>query len=177
MIFALLISWELCVKGYAASIRSNEEGGHGGNFLCLTDMPNGLDTSVTSTSSSYGAIWGVNYEFTSTDPNSDLDESGVPCALCQIQSRNSFMIPGTDTCPANANTEYVGNVMSGTGMSAPEATTQYICVSEKRETSGVSNHSNDGSRLGLVRANCLGGYLPCAVYPDLATLPCVVCSN
>ena len=172
-----ILSRGLCFKGYVASVRSDEDGGHGGNFLCLTNTPNGLDTTGR-TGISYGTIWGANYEYPSADPEFGLDEFGVPCALCQIQSRNSFMIPGTDTCSANTNTEYVGNLMSGSNFRAPERTTQYICVSKERQTTGISSAgSNDGSRLGLVQSNCLGGYLPCAVYPDLAILPCVVCSN
>ena len=161
-------------------MRNNEDKGHGGNFLCLTNAPTGLDTSPDEFNSAYGQIWGAHYEFPSSNSNRPLDEFGVPCALCQAKSRNSFMIPGTNTCPTSTNTEYVGKVMSGASFSAPELTTEYICVNEPLGDTGIVNDASDdldGSRLGFVQSNCLGGYLPCNLYPNHAFLPCVVCSN
>ncbi len=101
----------------------------------------------------------------------------LECAVCQIPSTSSIMIPGRKDCSGNHGNwrmEYSGYLMAG----APshKAASEYLCMDgtpdfQKRITSWSYK-----SLLYAVYSKC-NGATPCPPYVEGREMTCVVCSR
>ena len=162
-----------------ASIKFDEDGS-GANHRCLPRDPE-FDAVVPGIQDSRGKIWGAQFEKLPSDPQSNLDDRTVTCAVCRVTgARNFVRIQGTKTCPDGWRTEYMGYLGSGNNARRSEATTEYVCIDENPEVNmETGGRRDDGTRLGRVEAICRdrAGSLPCDKYPNGNELTCVVCSK
>ena len=101
---------ELLYKGKAAGSHFTQSGG-GANYICLPDQPEFLSyTPGVYEYQSY--IYGAGYE-TYNGPLSPHYEHNVPCVVCYVSTRVSYlMIPAKITCPKTWTTEYQGYLMA-----------------------------------------------------------------
>ena len=92
---------------------SFDQTGSGANFICLPDEPEFLQyTHGISQYLSY--IYGAEYEiFNNNGPLAPLYDHNVPCVVCYVSTRISYlMIPAKTTCTKIWTREYQGYLMS-----------------------------------------------------------------
>ena len=160
---------ELVYEGLAASSYYSHSGG-GANYLCTTEEPQYLSSTVPS---SYSYLYGVEYR----GPvfGHSLNDDNVPCAVCYSSQRSSkLMIPGRITCPQSWTEEYQGYLM--TGHYNHERNVVYECVDEGAEAVPGEQASTIGAFFYHVGATCEKG-LPCPPYVTNRAITCVVCTK
>ena len=163
---------ELLYKGGAAGGGHHEYGG-GANYICLPNEPEFLSyTPGMSDSQSY--IYGTEYQ-TQAGPLSPLKDHNVPCVVCYVSTRVSYlMIPAKTTCPETWSTEYQGYLMAE--RHDLKQNTGYECVDKDAESiPGSSGAQTHGALFYHVQAQCSG--LLCPPYDNEKELACVVCTK
>ena len=103
---------ELLYKGKAAG-SSHDHSGGGANYICLPDEPEFL-SYIPGTSQWQSYIHGTEYEaYDNSGPLKQLHNHNVPCAVCYVSTRVSYlMLPAKITCPEAWTTEYQGYLMA-----------------------------------------------------------------
>ena len=166
---------ELLYKGKAAGSHYSESGG-GANYICLPDEPEFLSyTPGESNQQSY--IYGAEYQSNeggSNGPLASLHDHNVPCVVCYVSTRVSYlMIPAKISCPKTWTTEYQGYLMSE--RYDHKSNTVYECVDKDAESIPGSVANTDGALFYHIQAKCNG--LLCPPYDKEKELACVVCTK
>ena len=165
---------ELVYKGLAAGTEHVQTGG-GANYLCTTEQPQYLSSTIPKYSANDFALsylYGVEYQLPGF---SSLHDHNVPCAVCYSSQRSSkLMIPGRITCPQSWTEEYEGYLM--TERSNHKHTKVYECVDNDGEYVPGEARDTNGALFQLVGAVCNVG-LPCPPYVTNRPITCVVCTK
>jgi hypothetical protein len=112
-----------------------------------------------------------NEGFFGSEVNSGGDD--VPCTVCGVERTNILMIPGRTTCYDGWKREYTGYLEAGHPTHV--AASEYICLDENPEDTGVPARHENGKLFYLTVGKC--GSLPCPPYVDGRLLSCVVCTK
>ena len=162
---------ELLYKGKAAGSHYDQTGG-GANYICLPDEPEFLSyTPGVYQYQSY--IYGAEYE-TYSGPVHALQNHNVPCVVCYVSSRVSYlMIPAKITCPNTWTTEYQGYLVAERHDLKNNAV--YECLDKNAESIPGSIADTNGALFSHVQAQCNG--LLCPPYDTVKELACVVCTK
>ena len=148
------------------------EKGSGVTALCLPHDPESANADFLSSvgDNLFAFIWGSEYQFGYRHVSTNDD---APCAVCQVQSTSTLMVPAKRSCPSGWSMEYNGILVAG---ASDEFAFEYICIDENPEYfEGTRGHNDNGLTLHPVRARC--GSLPCPPYTENQFIPCVVCSH
>ncbi|XP_062616832.1 uncharacterized protein LOC134278542 [Saccostrea cucullata] len=146
--------------------------GSGVTTLCLPHDPEPVPTDFPTRpfSDEEGTLWGSEYQFSFRKIAHDDD---VPCAVCQVTSQTTIMIPAKRTCPTGWKKEYSGILI---GTNAQDYPSEYICMDENPDFfEGTRSHDDNGRTLYPIRTVC--GSLPCPPYGNHQFVSCVVCSQ
>jgi len=146
--------------------------GGSNNYLCLPNDPQrdqaGLDDS------SFGYIYGTEYEIGGSSLFKHLQNKEEPCAVCKTNARTVIMIPVRTTCYSGWRLEYSGYLMSQHHSQAGSKET--ICVDASPEATTDSFIADqNGALLYFIKTSC--GSLKCPPYGSDTVLTCVVCSR
>ena len=162
---------EILYKGKAAGSHYNQFGG-GANYICLPNEPEFLSyTPGISDSQSY--IYGTEYQ-TQAGPLSPLKDHNVPCVVCYVSTRVSYlMIPAKITCPKTWTSEYQGYLMAERNNAKNNAV--YECVDKNAESIPGSVANINAASFYHVQTQCNG--LLCPPYDKEKELACVVCTK
>ncbi len=167
---------ELVYKGLAAGAHFGQSG-EGANYLCTTEQPQYLSSTIPRFSANDPALsylYGAEYEVPGF---SSLHNHNVPCAVCYTSQRSSkLMIPGRITCPQSWTEEYEGYLMTGRRHSGHKNSKVYECVDKDGEAVSGQAANIDGALFHLVGAVCNRG-LPCPPYVTNRPITCVVCTK
>ena len=166
---------ELLYKGKAAGSSWDQTGG-GANYICLPDKPEFLSyTPAESKQQSY--IYGAEYQSNeggNNGPLASLNEHNVPCVVCYVSTRVSYlMIPAKITCPKTWTTEYQGYLMTERYDLKNNAV--HECVDKDAESIPGSAGNTNGALFYHIQATCNG--LLCPPYDQEKELACVVCTK
>ena len=161
---------QLVYSGRAGGSHYTQKGG-GANHLCMPDNPEHLQYR---SGVGYSYVYGVEYDPTSSQPLSSVDNHNVPCAVCFAATRDTIlMIPAKLTCPTNWTLEYTGYLMAE-AYSHHRST--YECVDKNPDSvPGLDAWSGVSALFYHVEPNCAG--LSCPPYDAQKELTCVVCSR
>ena len=77
-----------------ASIKFDEDGS-GANHRCLPRDPE-FDAVVPGIQDSRGKIWGAQFEKLPSDPQSNLDDRTVTCAVCRVKGARKLRTHSRD---------------------------------------------------------------------------------
>ena len=159
---------ELVYKGLAAGTKYDQTGG-GANYLCITEDPQYLSSTVPS---QYSSIHGAEYQ---VPVFGSLHDHNVPCAVCFTSQRTSkLMIPGRRSCPQSWTEEYEGYLMAE--HEHHKHNKVYECVDKDSEAVPGEGSNTNGALFYHVRAVCNVG-LPCPPYVANRSITCVVCTK
>ena len=159
---------ELVYKGLAAGTHFAQSGG-GANYLCTTEEPQYLSSTVPKY---YSLLYGGEYEYPVFN---SLHDHNVPCAVCYSSQRFSkLMIPGRITCPQSWTEEYQGYLMAG--YHGHKRNAVYECVDQDGEAVPGQQANINGALFYHVGATC-GVGLPCPPYVANRPITCVVCTK
>ena len=159
---------QLVYSGRAGGSFWTHKGG-GSNPQCLPLDPNYLTTVSGRQTSAY--MYGAQYVLANSFvANSDYTD--VPCAVCQIPTRNTvYMLPAKYTCPTGWTREYYGYLMSER---YTHHRSTFSCVDYSLTPVVGSNRPDDGFYFVPVEGVC--GSLPCPPYEAYKELYCAVCT-
>ena len=167
---------ELVYNGLAAGTPYSHTGG-GANYLCTSEQPQYLSSTVPKYSANDFALsylYGAEYQVPGFG---SLHNHNVPCAVCYSSQRSSkLMIPGRITCPQSWTEEYEGYLMTERGHPAHKHTMVYECVDKNGETVPGEARDTNGALFHHVGALCNVG-LPCPPYVTNRPVTCVVCTK
>ncbi|XP_045163699.2 uncharacterized protein LOC123528018 [Mercenaria mercenaria] len=156
-------------EGYTAG-SSYEHSGGAAQALCLTTKP--AWRRYTSKEEAGAYIYGAEYQTSSYNVWSYLNDNDVPCVVCRVPNNDVLMVPGSSNCPNDYNLQYSGYLMAGHyGHTAPS---DYLCVDDNPEIIERGYQNNNGYLLYFVQAKC--GSLPCGPYVNNREITCAVCS-
>ena len=169
---------QLVYKGLVAGSDYETSGG-GANYLCITQTPVYLSSTVPKYSANDIALsylHGTEYEL--PGGFSSLYENNVPCAVCHTSQRTSkLMIPGTTACPQSWTEEYKGYLMSERSHPISHKHNKvYECVDKDGEAVPGGQANTNGALMYLVGAVC-GVGLPCPPFVANRPITCVVCTK
>ena len=168
---------ELVYSGRVGGNMHDTQGG-GGNYLCLPDEAEYIDSLVYNLASqSYSEIFGTEYYLPVIDPQ---HHSNVPCAVCTVLDRAAVvMIPAKASCPTGWTREYYGYLMSQAQAALfirpNEQRTTYECVDKDLDSVPGTEGDTGGAQFYHVEATCNG--LECPPYNTNKELNCVVCTK
>jgi hypothetical protein len=164
-------SCKLIVTGFAAGGFYNDEASTT-NTLCLPHNPDTAPVGLPY-SSSYGRIYGSEYEFNFKNIAQNDD---VPCTVCHTTQAVSIMIPAKTSCPSSWTKQYAG-FLASEGSYSNQYGADYLCFDGDPEymTDGARQHDQDGKLFYPVHSVC--GSLPCPPYKNYQNLGCVVCTH
>ena len=166
---------ELVYKGLAAGSYYSHSGG-GANYLCATEEPEYLSSTIPRYSENDIALsylFGAEYQVPGF---SSLHDNNVPCAVCYTAQRSTkLMIPGRLTCPPSWTEEYEGYLMAERSNVVHKHSTVYECVDKDGEAVSGQKNTN-GALFHLVGVVCDHG-LPCPPYVTNRPTTCVVCTK
>nr|KAG5711595.1 hypothetical protein BaRGS_016777 [Batillaria attramentaria] len=97
----------------------------------------------------------------------------VVCAVCYTSLSATFMVPGTNRCPADSAPQYHGYLTSTYYPNT--ATAEFLCLDAAPEDRMGSADQKVGAY--IEHAVTLCGSLPCPPYVDRKVVTCVVCSK
>ena len=118
-------------------------------------------------------MYGAEYQ-TNRSPFSPLHDHNVPCVVCYVSTRISYlMIPAKITCPITWTTEYQDYLMAEEFSHKRNAV--YECVDKDAESIPGSIANTNGALFYHVQAQCNG--LLCPPYDKEKELACVVCTK
>ena len=162
---------ELLYKGKAAGSNYDQSGG-GANYICLPNEPEFLSyTPGVYQWQSY--MYGAEYQ-TNGGPLAPLHDHNVPCVVCYVSTRVSYlMIPAKTTCPKTWTTEYQGYLMAE--RNDLKNNVVYECVDKDAESIPGSVANTDGALFYHAQTQCNG--LLCPPYDKEKELACVVCTK
>ena len=168
---------ELVYKGLAAGTHYNHVGG-GANYLCTTEEPQYLSSTVPKDSGNNALLaylYGAEYQLPGF---SSLHDHNVPCAVCHSSQRSSkLMIPGRITCPQSWTEEYTGYLMAERNHDHHRSNKVYECLDKDIESvPGEEQNHDNVALIQLVSAVCNVG-LPCPPYEANRPITCVVCTK
>ena len=159
---------ELVYKGLAAGTSYNSVGG-GANYLCTTEQPQYMSSTVPS---AYSSLHGAEYE---SPVFGSLHDDNVPCAVCYTSQRSSkLMIPGKIACPQSWSEEYEGYLMAA--YESHNHNMVYECVDKDSKAVPGEGSSTNGAVFYHVGAVCNVG-IPCPPYVVNRPITCVVCTK
>ncbi len=164
-------------KGLAAGTKHQAVGG-GANYLCTTEQPQYLSSTIPKYSVNDFALsylYGAEYQMPGFG---SFNSHNVPCAVCYTSQRSSkLMIPGRITCPQSWTEEYEGYLMAERGNPSHKHAKVYECVDRHGEYApGGEDAIGSTARFNLVGAVCDVG-LPCPPYVANRPITCVVCTK
>ena len=163
---------QLLYRGKAAGSHYSHTGG-GANYICLPDEPEFL-FYVPGTSDQQSYIYGAEYQPEGVGPLNRLHEQNVPCAVCYVSNRTTYlMIPAKITCPTTWTREYQGYLMAERFSHNRNAV--YECVDKDAKGIPGSIANTNGALFYHVQAQCNG--LLCPPYDTEKELACVVCTK
>ena len=166
---------QLIYEGLAVSNPHLQSGG-GANYLCITEDPEYLTTTVPKYSADnivLSYLYGAEYQI----PGDSLDNNNVPCAVCHTSQRSSkLMIPGKTTCPQSWTEEYEGYLMAERDHNRHQNSKVYECVDKDGEAVPGQIENDSGARFTMVGAVCNVG-LPCPPFIANRPITCVVCTK
>ena len=165
---------ELVYKGLAAGTSFDQTGG-GANYLCITEDPQYLSSTIPKYSVNNPALsylYGAEYE----EPVfGSYDDHNVPCAVCYSSQRSSkLMIPGRITCPQSWTEEYEGYLMAQ--HEHHKNNKVYECVDKDSKAVPGEARNTNGALFFHVGAVCNVG-VPCPPYVANRPITCVVCTK
>ena len=170
-------SSKLVYYGYAAGTFFTHAGG-GVGPICLP-APSSKKLEYLEYQPGFqrtGLLYGAEYETGSIQTLSDLQDTNVPCALCQVDGRTStLMIPGLLTCPSDWTKEYQGYLMSSHIVDA--ANNQYSCVDDEMTFFRGTKPNNDGMKFFTIEIENHPSLCPPFLECDGRELSCVVCTK
>lgn len=144
--------------------------GAAAEFVCLPPDPD----LTTKYSSSFGRMYGSEYDANSFASLGLDDGDDVPCAVCRsIVESSVIMIPGKSSCYDGWSMQYRGDLVAGSY--SFKSATQYICLDENPVALPAGHANNEGKLFYPVVAVC--GSLACPPYHDHKYLTCVVCTK
>ena len=159
---------ELVYAGLAVGTYHGHTGG-GANYLCTTEQPQYLSSTVPS---GYASLHGTEYQY---PVFGSLHDHNVPCAVCYSSQRSSkLMIPGRITCPQSWTEEYEGYLMAESQLHKHNKV--YECVDKDGEPVPGEGRNNNGALFYHVSAVCDVG-IPCLPYVSNRPITCVVCTK
>ena len=148
--------------------------GGASNYLCMPKNPDYLE--YTPGIQGWSPVHGAEYQTHGPYSNSNfghLDDDNVPCAVCQVISRDTvLMIPAKTQCPEFWTREYYGYLMShyiGNHRS------MFECVDKDAQALPGGSANTHGILFHFTEGTCNG--LPCPPYDPQKELTCVVCTN
>ena len=148
--------------------------GGASNYLCMPKNPDYLE--YTPGVQGWSPVHGAEYEAHAPYSNSNfrhLDDDNVPCAVCQVTSRNTMlMIPAKTQCPEFWTREYYGYLMTEW---IGNYRTMFECVDRYAQALPGLAADTEGVRFLFTEGTCNG--LPCPPYDPQKELTCVVCTN
>ena len=160
---------KLVYKGLAAGTSWDQPGG-GANYLCITEQPQYLSSTVPA---GYSSLHGTEYQY---PVFGFLNDHNVPCAVCYISQRSSkLMIPGRITCPQSWTEEYEGYLMAQHD-AGHKHNKVYECVDKDSKAVPGEARDTNGALFYHVGAVCNVG-LPCPPYVANRPITCVVCTK
>ena len=164
---------ELIYKGKAAGSHFTQTGG-GANYIFLPYESEFL-YYTPGIYEHQSNIYGAEYQsYVTSDPFTPLNEHNVPCVVCYVSTRISYlMIPAKTTCPKTWTTEYQGYLMAE--RSDHKINTVYECVDKDAESIPGSVGNTNGALFYHVQAQCNG--LLCPPYGQEKELAYVVCTK
>ena len=163
---------QLLYIGKAAGGYYDHYGG-AAEYICLPDDPEFL-TYTQGTSGRQAYIYGTEYEAGNGEPLKSLDEQNVPCVVCYVSNRTTYlMIPAKTICPTTWTTEYQGYLM--TEHHTHKRNAVFECVDKDAEGIPGSSADTEGSLFFHVQTQCNG--IQCPPYSNEKELACVVCTK
>ncbi len=159
---------ELVYKGLAAGTGYTSTGG-GANYLCITEDPQYLSSTVPTY---YTYMQGAEYQ---SPVFGSLHNHNVPCAVCYSSQRSSkLMIPGRKSCPQSWTEEYEGYLMAE--HENHKHNKVFECVDKDSKAVPGEGRNSNGALFYHVGAVCDVG-LPCPPYVAKRPITCVVCTK
>lgn len=152
--------------------------GAAASMLCLPEDPDWDLGKYNDASESFAFVYGSEYD-EKTERSGRLignshHQQNVPCVVCNIRSRSSYiMVPGKTKCPDGWTMEYCGYLMSG--YYAHKRASDYFCIDMEPEDAKGGEKNENGYVLYFVESRC--GSLSCPPYVNGRELPCVVCTK
>ena len=169
---------EAVYSGYAGGSHYSHKGA-AASMVCLPKDPDWEEGKYSDKEEHAVAyMFGTEYEDLSARSSSlfvkSQDENDVPCVVCNIKSRSTYIvIPGRTRCYPGWTREYSGYLMAGNYNH--NAATDYYCIDREPEDVPGGKADLDGRLLYFVEAIC--GSLRCPPYVSGREFPCVVCSK
>lgn len=141
--------------------------GSGANRLCLSPNPV-FDQTRYDVRSNTGSLYGAQY-YVNGHHNTD-----VLCALCHTTYSTTFMVPGTNKCPASSTLQYYGYL--STDQDNMQAQSEFVCLDAAPEDR-VGSDVDYGTSGWFEYTVTVCGSLPCPPYVPDKILMCAVCSQ
>ncbi len=168
---------QLVYEGLVAGTEHQQPGG-GANYLCITEDPEYLTSTVPEYSANDLALSYLYASEYQIPGFGSLHDQNVPCAVCHTSQRSSkLMIPGKTTCPQSWTEEYEGYLMAErTNRNSHKHNNVYECVDKDGETVPGEQRNTNGALFQMVGAVCNVG-LPCLPFIANRPITCVVCTK
>lgn len=159
---------ELVYSGFVGGAHYANSGG-AANQLCLAGTPSWgpyYDDSAQTSNLVYGTQLAEN-----RGPMLNAQGKPARCAACLATARATFMLPGSNACPAGWTKLYSGYLVA---QHYTQPRTEFVCMDEAPDTSGSST-SLSGNLWYLTEGAC--GSLPCPPYVQSREMTCSVCGK